>query len=265
MLAGNWSVCVTLPPRGRSRRTSRTRPRETLSSPKPAGELMQNGELPGDGEPPVSTARRAAVISIVVVAVVAAALALWKLRLVITLLFLAIVIASAMRPGVEALRRRRVPSGVGVVLHYLAMLTIVGLFLWLALPHAVSQLESAVGNVPTSSAALKHAASHTSGIKHEILVAIEKRLQKLPSGAGVIHPAVSVGKKAFEVLIGIFFVFATAAYWVLERDRAVDLVTSLLARPKRKRVRDTWDLIDARLGAFVRGQLLLILFVATVL
>jgi predicted PurR-regulated permease PerM len=30
-------------------------------------------------------------------------------------------------------------------------------------------------------------------------------------------------------------------------------------------VRDTWDLIDAKLGAFVRGQLLLILFVGTVL
>jgi predicted PurR-regulated permease PerM len=30
-------------------------------------------------------------------------------------------------------------------------------------------------------------------------------------------------------------------------------------------VRDTWDLIDAKLGAFVRGQLLLIAFVATVL
>jgi predicted PurR-regulated permease PerM len=30
-------------------------------------------------------------------------------------------------------------------------------------------------------------------------------------------------------------------------------------------VRDTWDLIDAKLGAFVRGQLILIAFVGTVL
>ena len=30
-------------------------------------------------------------------------------------------------------------------------------------------------------------------------------------------------------------------------------------------IRDTWELIDAKLGAFVRGQLLLIAFVATVL
>ena len=30
-------------------------------------------------------------------------------------------------------------------------------------------------------------------------------------------------------------------------------------------IRDTWELIDAKLGAFVRGQLLLIAFVSTVL
>ena len=71
--------------------------------------------------------------------------------------------------------------------------------------------------------------------------------------------------KAFEVLIGIFFVFASAAYWIFERDRAVDLVCSLVPRPKRKLVRDTWTLIDLKLGAFVRGQLLLVALVGVVL
>ena len=38
-----------------------------------------------------------------------------------------------------------------------------------------------------------------------------------------------------------------------------------MPRPKRKKVRDTWTLIDLRLGAFVRGQVLLIVLVAVVL
>jgi predicted PurR-regulated permease PerM len=66
-------------------------------------------------------------------------------------------------------------------------------------------------------------------------------------------------------LLGIFFIFASAAYWIFERDRAERVVLSLLPRPKRKVVRDTWNLIDLKLGAFVRGQLLLVAFVATVL
>ena len=66
------------------------------------------------------------------------------------------------------------------------------------------------------------------------------------------------------MLVGIFFTFAAAAYWLFERDRAIDLVTSFMPRPKRKTVRDTWELIDLKLGAFVRGQLILIGFVSTV-
>lgn len=201
----------------------------------------------------------------VAVAVIVGALALWKLKLVIALLFLAMIIAAAMRPGVDALHRRRIPRGLGVGLHYLALLGLVALFLWFAVPRALHQVEAAVGSGPTPTAELRQAAHHSTGIKHEILVAIEKRLKKLPSGGKLIHPALTVTKTAFEVLIGVFFVFASAAYWIFERDRAVDLVTSLLARPKRKKVRDTFDLIDAKLGAFVRGEIVLIAFVAMVL
>jgi len=78
-----------------------------------------------------------------------------------------------------------------------------------------------------------------------------------------MHPAVSYGKKAIEALVGIFFIFATAAYWLFERDRVIDAVTSFLSRPRRKKVRDTWELVDLKLGAFVRGQLVMIGLVST--
>jgi predicted PurR-regulated permease PerM len=212
-----------------------------------------------------STARRALITTIVAVAVIAGALALWKLRVVIALFFLAMIVAAAMRPGVEALRRRGIPRGLGVALHYVVLLGLIALFLWFALPRALNQVEAAVGTTPSSVSPLQQAANHSTGIKHEILVGLEKRLKRLPSGASLIHPAMTVTTKAFEVFIGIFFVLASAAYWIFERDRAVDLITSLLARPKRKTVRDTFDLIDAKLGAFVRGEIILIAFVATVL
>src|SRR5207302_4672067 len=100
---------------------------------------------------------------------------------------------------------------------------------------------------------------------HQILVGLQKRLERLPSGGKLIKPAAEVTKRAFEVMLGILFMLATAAYWIFERDRAIDLVASLMPRPKRKRMRDTWDLIDLKLGAFVRGQALLIVLVGTVL
>ena len=213
------------------------------------------------------TAKRTAVATLVVIAIVAAALALWKLKIVIALVFLGVIIAAAMRPGIDGLRQRGVPRGIGLLLHYVAVFGCIALLLWVAVPRALNQVESALGTkgLPTKASDLQHAARHSHGIKHTILVAIQKRLEHLPRASKVLHSSVSIGLKAFEVLIALFFTFATAAYWIFERERTIDFVASLLPRPKRKVMRDTWNLIDLKLGAFVRGECVLILLVGTVL
>ena len=208
-----------------------------------------------------NTARRAAVTTLVAIALVAAAIALWTIKIVIALLFMGFVVSAAMRPGVEWLdRRAHVKRPVGVLLHYLVLASLVGILLWQFVPRAITQVQQA-----TSGSQIHQSAKHSSGIKHEILTWLDKRLRKLPSGSQLVHPAVEVTKRAFEILIGIFFVFAVAAYWIFERDRTIRLVQSMLPRKHRRVTRDTWLLIDQKLGAFVRGQLVLIAFVATVL
>jgi predicted PurR-regulated permease PerM len=212
------------------------------------------------------TARRAATATLVVLAIVVAALALWKIRIVIALLFLGFVIASAMRPSIEWLyRRARVPRSVGVVIHYLGFLAALAFFLWLVVPVAITQIDHAIGHVPTSRSQLHNAAVHSHGVRHEILSAIDKRLRQLPSGTSLLHPAVTVTKTVLEVLVGILFVFAVGAYWIFERDGTIALVQSMLPRKHRRVTRDTWVLIDMKLGAFVRGQFLLVVIVATLL
>jgi predicted PurR-regulated permease PerM len=217
---------------------------------------------PSNGETPwmKQTAARVALATVVAVAIVVAALALWKLKVLIALLFLAFIVAAAMRPSVEWLRRHRVPRGLGIGLHYLAFAGLVALVLWLVVPRAVNQIETAVGgNV------LQAEARHETGWKHDALLALDRWLKDLPSAGNLVGHALDATVLGFEILIGLFFVLAAAAYWVFERNRAIALVVSLLPREKRRVVRDTWDLIDLKLGAYVRGQLILIVAVATVL
>jgi predicted PurR-regulated permease PerM len=213
-------------------------------------------------------ARRAAIVTLVVGGILVAALALWKIRTLIALLFLGIIIAAAMRPGVEALQRRRIPRGVGIGVHYVGLFAVVGLLLYLVVPRALDQVTNAVAALPTEAgeqSAVGAEAEESTGLKRRVLTALERRLSELPSGEDLLDPALELTRLGFEVAIGIFFVLATGAYWIFERRHAIDLVTSLLPRPRRKKVRDTWDLIDLKLGAYVRGQLLLIVLVATVL
>ena len=201
--------------------------------------------------------------------VVVLALTLWKLKLLLAILFLAFIIAAAMRPGVEALRRRRVPRTAGILIHYLGLFAAVGLLFYFVIPAATTQVSDAIGGIPNTESELRSAAEESEGLREEVLVGIGRRLEELPEPGELVErffdPALEVTVRAFEIFVGVFFTLASAAYWIFERDRAVSLVTSLLPRPKRKIVRDTWDLIDAKLGAYVRGQLLLIVLVATVL
>jgi len=206
------------------------------------------------------TARRSFLAALVVASVVVLLLALWELRLLIALLFFAFIVAAAMRPSVEALKRRRIPRGVGIAIHYVAIAGFIALLLWLVVPRAVDQVQAAIGRD-----SLRREARDETGWRHELLVAFERWLRDLPSTGNLVDQALDATVLGFEILVGIFFVFASAAYWIFERDRAIALVISLLPRERRRVVRDTWDLIDLKLGAYVRGQLILIMAVATVL
>jgi predicted PurR-regulated permease PerM len=202
-------------------------------------------------------------VTLVVIGLVALALALWKIRLIVGLVFAAMIIAAAIRPGVDWLARFGIPRVIGVLAHYAVLIALIALGLSFGVPAALHQVDRALS--PSGKAQIAQAASHSSGIKHQALVALQKRLQHLPKASHFYKPAVAAGEKAFVILIGVFFTFAAAAYWIFERDKTIDVVASLLPRPKRKLVRDTWHLIDLRLGAFVRGQTLLIILVGLVL
>jgi len=207
------------------------------------------------------TAKRAAITTLVVGGIVALALAVWKLKLLFALLFLALILAAALRPAIDWLAGKGIPRVVGILVHYLVLVGGLVTFLWVVVPRAIDQIDNALG----AGSELGEEAEQSTGIKHDILVGLQRRLEDLPSGESLVDPAVEVTRLVVEISLGIFFVLASAAYWMFEREHAQNLLCSLIPRPKRKRVRDTWDLIDAKLGAYVRGQAVLIVGVATVL
>jgi predicted PurR-regulated permease PerM len=205
---------------------------------------------------PRSAARHAFVTTLVAAGTIVGVLALWELRLVVALLLAAITISAAMRPGVDWLASKRIPRPVGVLLHYFVLIGLVALFLGFAVPRLTNEVQTALAMKPT--------AHGGTGVKDKLLNAIAKKLHHLPAAGALVHPALSAGEEAMKVLVGILFTFAAAAYWLFEREHAIGTIASLFPRPRRKKLRDTWDLIEQKLGAFIRGQILMILFVATV-
>ena len=85
--------------------------------------------------------------------------------MILFLLFLAFVIAAAMRPGVELLARARIPRVVGVLIHFAVMAGVIALLIMIVVPRALDQVQQALGTqgVPTSTADLNKAANHSTG------------------------------------------------------------------------------------------------------
>jgi predicted PurR-regulated permease PerM len=208
-------------------------------------------------------ARTAFVVSLIGVSVVVAARGLWALRVVLALLFLAFIFSAAIRPGVEAMRRRGIPRIGGLSVYYMGAAGVVALLIWFAVPRALQQVRDALGESPTET--VHRAAHHTGGVKGVILRGLESLLNAIPAPDDLVGPVLNAANRMFHILLGIVFVLACTAYWIFERDRAVAFLSVLFPRDRRKVVRDTWRLVEARLGAYVRASLFMITFVSTVL
>jgi predicted PurR-regulated permease PerM len=188
--------------------------------------------------------------------VLAAALAFWAGRTIVLLLFLAYTLAAAIAPGVTRLARWGVPRAVAVAAHFAVAAGLVGLLLWLAVPLALDQTQEALEGRPQGSAD-----GTFESIRDQALGKLEHELLSVSNQGAAVSAVVGT----LSVLAGIAFVVAATVYWVFERDRLVALVLAVVPHEKRRTVRDTWLLIDLKLGAVIRTKLLLVLITSTVL
>ena len=195
------------------------------------------------------------VVGIVVLGVAASALALWTARSIVLLLFLSYTLAAAIRPGVEKLAGRGVPRALAITAHFAALAAFVAVLVWLFVPIALEQTQQALRDVPPESEGT------FASLRREAFESLEGELQGVSSPGA----AVSAMIETLSVLAGIAFTLATTVYWLVERDRLVALVLALVAPAKRTTVRDTWLLIDLKLGAVIRTKLLLVLIVGSAL
>ena len=197
-------------------------------------------------------------VAIVVLLVGLAAWWLYLVREVLIVAFLAVVIAAAIHAPVATLERRRVPRVAAVVLVYLALIAAVILLLALLVPPLVAQAREFGADLPAIVASLS---AGLNSILAQLGLpagasAIDTILGQLGSLGGILAriPGVIVG-----FLSALLLVTFLSALMVLERDRARTWSMRFVAPADRA----AWDGVlrkaADRLGAYVRGQLLIML------
>ncbi len=217
--------------------------------------------------------RRVVLATLAVVSVVVGFYLIFRFVNVLFVLFVAVVLATAMRPAVLWLERRRVPQWGSVLSIYLVFaLLLAGLFAILV-PLLIDQGSQIVKDVPTY---YQQARGQLQGSASQILRRIGTNLprqldlsvltgktQQQAAATGdqqaVVSQAVAYLKSFVWSLFGIIAVFLIAYFWTLDREQIVRTGLLIVPVDSRATAREIWDTAELKVGAYIRGQSLVML------
>ncbi len=182
---------------------------------------------------------------------------------VLVLVFIALLLASGVEPLIERVRSRS-PLGRGatLLLVYAAIFAGVIAIALLLVPSAVGQFgELGTRITPLLDSARQWAQTVEPRFLSVSLVGVVDTLQRLlvPTGGGGpgTDELIALGLTFAEIAISTIAVLTMVYFWLTERARLQRFFLALLPADKRGGAREAWNEMELRLGAWVRGQLIL--------
>jgi predicted PurR-regulated permease PerM len=206
---------------------------------------------------------------VIAVVSVAGLRVLAELQHVFILVFLALLFASALSLPVAMLERHGVPRGAAVaVVQLVAMAVMVGL-VWVVVPPLVSQLGLFAERAPSYVTRFQHIRHEYAAIKRQYPEAgtfdsqISDLAGRLASGMG--GRLVNLPLSAAQALFNLMMIYVLSTLLALRRERLLDAAMLLVAPDRRDRSRDVMDKIWARLGAYLRAKLIVMVCVGALM
>jgi predicted PurR-regulated permease PerM len=207
--------------------------------------------------------------------VVGVALAFWLLLRfysVVLILFIAIVISTAIRPVVDWLYNRGIPRQAGIIAVYLGLLALLAGFVWLVAPVIVRQVATISQALPDAYTRLRETMLSTPNLlvlrlafemppELTLTSAEPATSDEAFSAVAQLWHGVSV---LFAAVFGILATLVLAFYWTLDGERSQRAVLLLLPAGKREGAREVMAEIEEKVGKYVTGQVLLCLSIGAV-
>lgn len=211
------------------------------------------------------TLRQVALGTAIVALVIVALVLIVALRYVLLLLFLGIVVATALAPLVERLRKFGLSQNAANLTAFGVLLAIVIGIAVALVPFFVGQIVQAISDLPTFYTGFRTTVTQSdsrfmrefgaqlpadpfSGFAQDNGVALSDQVL-------VFIPSV-----ARTLLFGIL-VLLLSYYWLYYRALAIQSVALLIPLNQRAEVVDIWNQSEQKIGAFVRGLIILSLII----
>ena len=194
---------------------------------------------------------------------------LQELTHVLVLLFLAVLIASAISRPVAMLERRRVPRGVAVAAVQLAVMAVFVGLVWVVVPPMVTQLGQFADKAPTYVTRFQHLRTEYLSVKRQYPEAgtfdseVSAIAGKLATGVG--GQLVNLPLTAAQLLFNLTIIYVLSTMLVIRRERMLDNMLVLVTPAKRDRTRLVMEKIWFRLGAYLRAKVVVMVTVGVLM
>jgi predicted PurR-regulated permease PerM len=182
-------------------------------------------------------------------------------RDVLLLVFLAVLFGAALEPVVGAIRGRTgIGRGLSILIVYAVFLALVIAIAVFLVPTAAVQLGAGIERLPEFVDRIR---GWSSGLRPQALAdgvsglldAVKRSLQSNtpPDPATIIGASLTLGQIAAALVTLLALVF----FWLTERPRLQRYALAFAPQGRRATLRDAWNEVEARLGLWARGQLIL--------
>lgn len=178
------------------------------------------------------------------------------------LLFIALLIATAIEPVVNWLRRGPFNRSAGILIVYTAIFGIIGLIGWITIPIVLQQvgelgtsLNKTLSEAETSLKDQSPFVQQQGRFLISVLRSIVSQPQATSTDPKAVESAAQTALGVAEVFFGVITIFVVAFYWLTERTLIKRALMSWLPTRRANRVRRVWDDIEVKVGGWVRGQL----------
>ena len=191
-----------------------------------------------------------------IVAVIAALWLIYLLRNVFILLLVVGVIVMAIEPFVRRLAKEGIPRPVSVIVLYLAILTILGFFVYFIIPPVAGQFKEMTLNLPYYTDRLSSLDFGT--LSSTLSKTLDELASKLSGFAGgIINAVISI----FGGIVSTVTVFVLTYYYLVEEEGIRRGIIKLIPADSRPRLQETVDKVGEKLGRWLRGQISLMVIV----
>ena len=196
-----------------------------------------------------------------IAAVVIALVLVYLTREILVILFLAVIIASAVSLFAGTLERYRVPRLIGVLSIYLTGIGFFGLVLYFIIPPIVDEIKQLAVVLPDYyEVAARQIFKTTRGISpdyaknaQEMLLNLGEKIKEFTSGVFSIVSALFGGAISFMAIIVISF------YLSIQKKGVEDFLRLITPRDREEYAIDVWTRVEKKLGRWLQGQIVLAL------